>query len=121
MIGHNPFAVLHVLHNVDDKAVVSAWLSRPPAVVWQCSDDDTGISIHSFKVNLWMGAGEGNVEYALKYGLKPMGPAVWPAGDFHGILSYRVWSCGSPCFLTDNAQQRHIWRSFFSMMKLENV
>ena len=29
MGGHDPFAVLHILNNVDDKAVVPAWLARP--------------------------------------------------------------------------------------------
>ena len=78
MGGHDPFAVLHILNNVDDKAVVPAWLTRPPTVIWESSTTANGEEF-SFTLQLETGSGDANVEYALKYGFKPVAPVRTPA------------------------------------------
>ena len=35
--GGCPFSILFNLHNIDDKAIVPAWLCKPPKIVWYCT------------------------------------------------------------------------------------
>ena len=78
MGGHDPFTVLHVLNNIDDKAIVPGWLARPPRVEWKrASTDGDG---YQFEMVLAEASGDGSVEYALKYGFKPVAPVRTP-GD----------------------------------------
>ncbi|KAF0293569.1 hypothetical protein FJT64_008674 [Amphibalanus amphitrite] len=76
--SHDPFTILHVLNNVDDKAVVPAWLTRTPRVEWKSSPTDSGG--YTFNVLLAQSRGDGSVEYALKYTMKPVAP-IRTTGD----------------------------------------
>ena len=77
MGGHDPFAVLHIMNNIDDKAIVPGWLAREPRIKWQHDDDDGG---YHFDLVLARASGDSSVEYALKYGFKPVAPVRTP-GD----------------------------------------
>ena len=85
--GHDPFTVLHILNNIDDKAVVPAWLTRAPRVSWTSSSADGGG--YEFDVELPESNGVHSVEYALKYTFKPMAPIRTPSDILLSALERR--------------------------------
>ena len=87
MGGHDPFTVLHFLNNIDDKAIVPGWLARPPRVEWKHVSTDGGG--YQFDVVLAEASGDGSVEYALKYGFKPVAPVKTPGNVLLTALERR--------------------------------
>ena len=85
MGGHDPFAVLHILHNIDDKGLVPAFLARAPKITWQRAEAG-GFEL---TMELATGSGDGSVEYSLKYGLKPVAPIRTPADTLLVALETR--------------------------------
>ena len=85
--GHDPFAILHILNNIDDKAVVPAWLARPPTILWH--DAAPGDANTRFDMVLAQGSGDSSVEYALKYGFKPVAPVKTASGVLLAALERR--------------------------------
>ena len=87
MGGHDPFTVLHFLNNIDDKAIVPGWLARPPRVEWKHVSTDGGG--YQFDVVLAEASGDRSVEYALKYGFKPVAPVKTPGNVLLTALERR--------------------------------
>ena len=71
MNGGCPFAILYNLNNVDDKAIVPAWLGKQPNIKWEVKPE-----LH-FPSDI---GGELEGEYAAKYGAKPNQNKI-PDGD----------------------------------------
>ena len=42
--GGDPFTVLFNLHNVDDKAIAPAWLTKPPSIKWSINTEGNVLS-----------------------------------------------------------------------------
>ena len=59
--GSDPFAILHYMHNVDDKAIVPAWLRRKPSV--EFTEEGPSISLNEE-------CEEGIDDYCCKYAIK---------------------------------------------------
>ena len=67
--GGCAFAVLFHLHNVDDKAIVPSWLTKPPNIIWEV-DESTNYLQGQLNWHLDNDA-EIAGEYAVKYASKP--------------------------------------------------
>ena len=76
--GGDPFTVLFNLHNVDDKAIVPAWLSKPPSIKWSINTE-TNVLSGNLVLHLDI-QGEQAGQYALKYTIKPDQKKL-PEGD----------------------------------------
>ena len=67
--GGCPFALLFNLNNVDDKAIVPSWLTKPPTITW---DVNESTNVLKGQLNLHLNNdGEQAGEYAVKYASKP--------------------------------------------------
>ena len=82
--GGSPFAMLINLHNVDDKAIVPAWLQKEPKIYYQLVENQLALTVklHSDK------SGSQAAEYALKYGFKPVQKTLSDTDSLLEALGY---------------------------------
>ncbi|KAH3753738.1 hypothetical protein DPMN_188387 [Dreissena polymorpha] len=67
--GHDPFEILHVLSNADDKAVVPEFLRKPPVIeVSCCQNKENGVM--DLNLEFFSDTGDSATEYVTKYAFK---------------------------------------------------
>ncbi|KAH3813840.1 hypothetical protein DPMN_142310 [Dreissena polymorpha] len=67
--GHDPFEILHVLSNADDKAVVPEFLRKPPVIeVSCCQNKENGVQ--DLNLEFFSDTGDSATEYVTKYAFK---------------------------------------------------